>query len=31
MARLRFVKTPSVIWVALGAALLSFVFYLVNV
>jgi len=25
------VKTPSVIWVALGAALLSFVFYLVNV
>ena len=31
MARLRFVKTPSVTWVAFGAALLSFVFYLVNV
>jgi hydrogenase-4 component C len=31
MARIRFVKAPSVTWVALGAALLSFVFYLVNV
>ena len=31
MARLRFVKAPSVIWIALGAALFSFVFYLVNV
>jgi len=31
MARIRFVKAPSVTWIALGAALLSFVFYLVNV
>jgi hydrogenase-4 component C len=31
MARIRFVKAPSMTWIALGAALLSFVFYLVNV
>jgi hydrogenase-4 component C len=31
MARLRFIKTPSFIWIALGAALFSFVFYLVNI
>jgi len=30
-ARIRFVKAPSMTWIALGAALLSFVFYLVNV
>jgi hydrogenase-4 component C len=31
MARLRFLKTSSVTWAALGAAILSFVFYLANV
>jgi len=31
MARVRFMKASSVTWVALGAALLSFVFYLANV
>lgn len=31
MARLRFMKTPSITWLALGAAVLSFVFYLANV
>jgi hydrogenase-4 component C len=31
MARVRFLKAPAVIWTALGAAVLSFVFYLANV
>jgi hydrogenase-4 component C len=31
MARVRFMKAPSVTWLALGAAVLSFVFYLANV
>ena len=31
MARVRFVKAPVVIWVAFGAALLSFVFYLIEI
>jgi hydrogenase-4 component C len=31
MARVRFLKASAVTWVALGAALLSFVFYLANV
>ena len=31
MARMRFVKTPAITWLALGAAVLSFVFYLANV
>lgn len=31
MARVRFVKAPVMTWLALGAALLSLVFYLVNV
>ena len=31
MARMRFIKTPTVTWLALGAAVLSFVFYLANV
>lgn len=31
MARIRFLKTPAVTWTALGAALLSYVFYLANV
>ena len=31
MARMRFMKVPAATWLALGAALLSFVFYLANV
>jgi hydrogenase-4 component C len=31
MARVRFLKTPSVTWTSLGAAVLSYVFYLANV
>lgn len=31
MARMRFVKAPAATWLALGAAVLSFVFYLANV
>ncbi len=31
MARTRFMKAPATIWLALGAAVLSFVFYLANV
>ncbi len=31
MARMRFIKTPAAIWLALGAAVLSFVFYLAKV
>jgi hydrogenase-4 component C len=31
MARVRFLNAPSVTWLALGAAVLSFVFYLANV
>jgi hydrogenase-4 component C len=31
MARMRFMKAPAATWLALGAALLSFVFYLANV
>lgn len=31
MARTRFMNAPAIVWVALGAALLSFVFYLANV
>ena len=31
MARTRFMNAPAVIWLALGMALLSFVFYLANV
>jgi len=31
MARMRFMKTPAATWLALGAAVLSFVFYLANV
>ncbi len=31
MARVRFIKAPVMTWLALGAALLSLVFYLVNV
>jgi hydrogenase-4 component C len=31
MARMRFIQTPAVTWLALGAAVLSFVFYLANV
>lgn len=31
MARMRFMKAPAAIWLALGAAVLSFVFYLANV
>ena len=31
MARVRFMKAPAVTWLALGAAVLSFVFYLANV
>jgi hydrogenase-4 component C len=31
MARTRFMNAPAVVWVALGAAFLSFVFYLANV
>lgn len=31
MARMRFIKAPAAIWLAMGAAVLSFVFYLANV
>jgi formate hydrogenlyase subunit 4 len=31
MARTRFMKAPAGTWLALGAAVLSFVFYLANV
>lgn len=31
MARMRFMKSPATIWLALGAAVLSFVFYLAHV
>jgi hydrogenase-4 component C len=31
MARMRFMKAPAATWLALGAAILSFVFYLANV
>jgi hydrogenase-4 component C len=31
MARMRFMKAPAAIWLALGAAVLSFVFYLASV
>jgi hydrogenase-4 component C len=31
MARVRFIKAPAATWLALGAAVLSFVFYLANV
>jgi hydrogenase-4 component C len=31
MARTRFMNAPAVVWLALGMALLSFVFYLANV
>jgi hydrogenase-4 component C len=31
MARTRFMNAPAVVWVALGAAFLSFIFYLANV
>ncbi len=31
MARVRFMKSPAAIWLALGAAVLSFVFYLAHV
>jgi formate hydrogenlyase subunit 4 len=31
MARVRFMKVSTVTWAALGAAVLSFVFYLANV
>jgi hydrogenase-4 component C len=31
MARMRFMKAPAAIWLALGAAVLSFVFYLADV
>lgn len=31
MARMRFMKAPAATWLALGAAVLSFVFYLANV
>ena len=31
MARVRFLKASAVTWAALGAAILSFVFYLANV
>jgi hydrogenase-4 component C len=31
MARTRFIKVPAPIWLALGAAMLSFVFYLADV
>jgi hydrogenase-4 component C len=31
MARTRFMNAPAVVWIALGMALLSFVFYLANV
>jgi hydrogenase-4 component C len=31
MARTRFIKAPAVVWLALGAAVLSFVFYLARV
>jgi hydrogenase-4 component C len=31
MARTRFMNAPGVVWMALGMALLSFVFYLANV
>jgi hydrogenase-4 component C len=31
MARMRFIQTPAAIWLALGAAVLSFVFYLARV
>ena len=31
MARMRFLKAPAATWLALGAAVLSFVFYLANV
>jgi hydrogenase-4 component C len=31
MARLSFLKAPAATWAALGAAILSFVFYLANV
>jgi hydrogenase-4 component C len=31
MARMRFMKAPAATWLALGAALLSFVFYLANI
>ncbi len=31
MARLRFIKAPSVTWIALGIGLLSFAFYLVKI
>ena len=31
MARVRFMKASAVTWAALGAAILSFVFYLANV
>jgi len=31
MARMRFMKAPAATWLALGAAVLSFVFYLANI
>jgi hydrogenase-4 component C len=31
MARMRFMKTPATTWLALGAAVISFVFYLANI
>jgi hypothetical protein len=31
MARVRFLKASAATWAALGAAILSFVFYLANV
>ncbi len=31
MARTRFMNAPVMVWVALGMALLSFIFYLANV
>jgi formate hydrogenlyase subunit 4 len=31
MARVRFLKAPSMTWAAMAAAILSFVFYLANV
>ncbi len=31
MARLRFIKTPAVTWIAFGVGLLCFAFYLVNI
>jgi hypothetical protein len=31
MARIRFVKAPSVTWIALGTGMLCFAFYLVRI